>query len=172
MADQDIHFRRGEYDEALRIRTNEELPVYTRIGDFHLAAVTQGQIADIRFQRGDYDETLRIRTEEVLPVFTRLGDAREICAAHWAIARFALEQEKLEESFPHMAEAFAIADRLNLADGIGAIGEYFGQYLVARGKVDEGIRVLQKGLDAYYKLGRPDQAAQIQGIIDQIGKDT
>ena len=43
----DILVTRGELDEALRIRTEEELPVYERLGDVRSYAVTQGQIADI-----------------------------------------------------------------------------------------------------------------------------
>ena len=78
MAATAILYRRGDYDEALRIRTEEELPAYAGLGDVKSIAVTQGQIADIHFQRGDYDEALRIRTEEQLPVFTLLREFREI----------------------------------------------------------------------------------------------
>ena len=59
----DIAYRRGDYDEALRIRHEMELPVYERLGDTRSTAVTWGQIADIAYQRGDYDEALRIRHE-------------------------------------------------------------------------------------------------------------
>src|SRR5208283_1426738 len=47
----DILHARGELDEALRIRTEEELPVYQRLGDIHSVAVTQGQIADVLYAR-------------------------------------------------------------------------------------------------------------------------
>ncbi|MCK6523170.1 hypothetical protein L6R49_17245, partial [Myxococcota bacterium] len=43
----DIHEARGQLDEALRIRMEEELPVYERLGDVRSKAVTMGQIADI-----------------------------------------------------------------------------------------------------------------------------
>ncbi|MEU4475258.1 CHAT domain-containing protein, partial [Micromonospora sp. NPDC023888] len=55
----DIHFQRGDYDEALRIRREVELPVYDRLGDTRSTAITWGKIADILYQRGDYDEALR-----------------------------------------------------------------------------------------------------------------
>ena len=103
---------------------------------------------------------------------TRLGDVREIATVHWGIAQIALERKKFDEAFPHVAEAYAIAERLDLADGISVIGAVFGQLLVASGDADEGIRVLRKSLDAYRKLGRAEQAAQVQGIIDGIGEDT
>jgi hypothetical protein len=71
----DIHFERGEYDEALRILC-EMLPIYERLGDIRSRVVTMGRIADIHHQRSEYDEALRIRREEELPVQERLGDVR------------------------------------------------------------------------------------------------
>ena len=72
----DILESRGDLDEALRIRREEELPVYERLGDVRARAVTMGKIADILWSRGDLDEALRIRREEQLPIYERLGDVR------------------------------------------------------------------------------------------------
>ena len=63
----DILQSRGEVDEALRIRREEQLPVYERIGDARSRAVTMGKIADILQSRGEVDEALRIRREERAP---------------------------------------------------------------------------------------------------------
>jgi len=68
-------------DEDLRIRREEELPVYERLGDVRARAVTMGKIADILQSRGELDEALRIRREEELPVYERLGDVRELLVA-------------------------------------------------------------------------------------------
>ena len=38
-------YARGELDEALRIRREEELPVFERLGDVRSRAITVGQIA-------------------------------------------------------------------------------------------------------------------------------
>lgn len=72
----DILQARGQTDEALRIRREEELPVYERLGDEQARAVTMGQIADILQTQGQTDEALRIRREECLPVYERFGDVR------------------------------------------------------------------------------------------------
>ena len=72
----DILMARGQLDEALRIRQEEQLPAYERLGDVRSKAVTQGQIADILMARGQLDEALRICQEEELPVYERLGDVR------------------------------------------------------------------------------------------------
>ena len=77
---------RGELDEALRIRTEEELPVYERLGDVRSRAITEGRIADILEARGELDEALRIRVEEELPVYERLGDVRSRAIAQGKIA--------------------------------------------------------------------------------------
>ena len=59
----------------LKIRREEQLPVYERLGDVR-AAVTMGKIADVLAARGDLDAALKIRREEELPVYERLGDVR------------------------------------------------------------------------------------------------
>ena len=74
----DILQDRGELDEALRIRQEDELPVYERLGDVRSRAVTLGKIADILQARGELDEALRIRQEEQLPVYERLQLARDL----------------------------------------------------------------------------------------------
>ncbi|WP_203832818.1 CHAT domain-containing protein, partial [Actinoplanes lobatus] len=82
----DILYQRGDYDGALRIRHDVELPVYERLGDTYSIAVTWGEIADILHERGDHDEALRIRHEVQLPVYERLGDARSIAITWGKIA--------------------------------------------------------------------------------------
>ena len=82
----DIFEARGQLDEALRIRRDEELPVYERLGDVRAKAVTMGKIADIFQARGQLDEALRIRREEALPVYERLGDVRELLVARTKLA--------------------------------------------------------------------------------------
>ena len=44
----DILEARGELDEALRIRREEALPVFEKIGDVRLVTLIQGRIADIQ----------------------------------------------------------------------------------------------------------------------------
>ncbi|MEM6943020.1 MAG: tetratricopeptide repeat protein, partial [Pseudomonadota bacterium] len=72
----DILEARGQFDDALDIRQNDELPVYERLGDVRSIAVTKGKIADILEARGQFDDALDIRQNDVLPVFERIGDRR------------------------------------------------------------------------------------------------
>lgn len=48
------HVRRvGQLDEALRIRREDTLPIYERLGDIHSAAITRLQIATELYRRGE-----------------------------------------------------------------------------------------------------------------------
>ncbi|MFN8517778.1 MAG: hypothetical protein U0841_35425, partial [Chloroflexia bacterium] len=89
---------RGELDEALRIRREDELPVYERLGDARSRATTMGNIADILQARGELDEALRIRRKEQLPVHERLGDVRERAVTMGKIADILQARGELDEA--------------------------------------------------------------------------
>ncbi|MFO1118684.1 MAG: hypothetical protein U1E38_00620 [Rhodospirillales bacterium] len=80
------------------IRTEEELPVYERLGDVRERAVTMGKIADILQARGQLDDALRIRTEEQLPVYERLGDVRSRAVTMGRIADIPQARGQLDDA--------------------------------------------------------------------------
>ena len=86
----DIWQARGQLDEALKIRVEQQLPVYEQLGDIRSAAITRGKIADIWQARGQLDEALAMWKDEVLPVFERVGYAAEAEIAKQRVAK--LEQ--------------------------------------------------------------------------------
>lgn len=51
----DILQARGQLDEALRIRLEEELPVYEKLGDVHGTFTTQFKIARLRLSRNEHE---------------------------------------------------------------------------------------------------------------------
>ena len=89
----DVLQARGQLDEALRIRQEEQLPVYERLGDVGWRAVTLGKIADVLQARGQLDEALRIRQEEQLPDYERLGARRDILVTRANIALVLLKRD-------------------------------------------------------------------------------
>jgi tetratricopeptide (TPR) repeat protein len=93
----DIFQARGQLDEALRIRREEALPVYERLGDVREKAVTMGQIADIFQARGQLDEALRIRREEALPVYERLGDVRSLLVGRANLAILLMQRGRPQD---------------------------------------------------------------------------
>ncbi|MGF1640345.1 MAG: hypothetical protein ACFCUO_05300, partial [Rhodospirillales bacterium] len=115
----DVLQARGELDEALRIRREEELPVYERLGDVRERAVTLGRIADVLQARGELDEALRIREQEELPVYERLGDVRELLVARSKLATTLLRRDaeaNRQEAGRLLALALAEARRLRLPE--------------------------------------------------------
>jgi len=89
---------RGQFDEALKIRTEKELPVYQKLGDIREEAICHGKIADIMMQRGQFDEALKIRTEKELPVYQKLGDIRSEAVTHGEIADIMMQRGEFDEA--------------------------------------------------------------------------
>ena len=85
----------ADRDRALRIRTEEEIPVYERLGDVRSLAITNGQIADIHEARGNLDEALRIRMEKEIPIYERLGDGQSLASARLKIEQLRQEPPEL-----------------------------------------------------------------------------
>jgi hypothetical protein len=94
----DIYQARGELDEALRIRKEEELPVYERLGYVRLRAITMGRIADILQVRGQLDDALSIRKKEELPVYESLGDAHSRAVTMGKVAEILHARGQLDEA--------------------------------------------------------------------------
>ncbi|HYI00784.1 metallophosphoesterase [Hyalangium sp.] len=112
----DILQARGQLDEALRIRQQEQLPVFERLGDVRSRAVTLGQVADILQDRGQLDEALRIRQEEELPVYERLGDVRSRAVTLFKVARIFQAQGKLDEALGMLQQqVLPVFERLGAA---------------------------------------------------------
>ena len=114
-----ILFRRGELDESLRIRRDEQLPVYERLGDVRSRAVTMGRIADILFLRGELDEALRIRREEELPIYQRLGDVYGLIAGRANLGLLLIQRgraEDAEEAAQLLSWSLAEARRLQIPE--------------------------------------------------------
>ena len=138
----DILQARGELDEALRIRTEEQLPVFQRLGDVRSRAITLGQVADILQARGELDEALRIRTEEELPVYERLGDVRSRAITLGKVADILQARGELDEALRiRTEEELPVYERLgdvrSRAITLGKVADI----LQARGELDEALRI-------------------------------
>jgi tetratricopeptide (TPR) repeat protein len=152
----------------LRILTDEQLPVYERLGDVRERAVTMGRIADILYRRGDLDEALRIRQQEELPVYERLGDVRERALAMGKIADILLQkgdpiaarhlQEERLETHQQMADSDGTANALwNLA-----------QIDLAERKIGDAVPRIVEAYNINSKLGRADGIAVVGMVLGQI----
>ena len=115
----DILQAHGQLDEALKIRTDEELPVYERLGDVRSRAVTMAWIANIHRARNDHESAVRVLREEVLPVYERLGDAHSLLRGRWQLGAILLERAgegDRDEAARLLVLALADAQRLTLPE--------------------------------------------------------
>ena len=166
----DILEARGQLDEALRIRTEDELPVYERLGDVRSRAITQGQIADILQARGQLDEALRIRTEEQLPVYERFGDVRSRAITQGQIADILQARGQLDEALRIRTEdELPVYERLGDVRSRAITQGQIADILQARGQLDEALRIrTEEQLPVFDRLGDVRSRAITQGQIADI----
>ncbi|WP_143393682.1 hypothetical protein [Fimbriiglobus ruber] len=145
----------GNSTEALRIRREEELPVYEQLGDVREKAIAMGKIADILHARGQLDDALRIRQEEQLPVFERLGDTRTKAMTLGQIADILHERGQLSDALRiRQTEELPAFERLGdvreKAVTLGKIADIFYD----RGQLGDALRIRQEEqLPVYERLG-------------------
>ncbi|HEU5159996.1 MAG TPA: CHAT domain-containing protein [Streptosporangiaceae bacterium] len=164
----DIAYRRGEYDEALRIHREVQLPVYERLGDARETAVTWGKVADIAYQRGEYDEALRIRREVQLPVFERLGDARSAAVAWGRIADIAYDRGDYDEAAELQLKRLEINKELGDLDGIAGASWDLARIDLSREDYDSALPRLAESFQILGQLQRPDGIAAVGNVLGQL----
>jgi len=170
----DVLQQRGETDEALRIRREEELPVYDRLGDVRSRAVTMGKIADVLQQRGETDEALRIRREEQLPVYDRLGDVRERAITMGQIADVLQQRGETDEALRiHLAERLPVAQTSQDMDSVAHVRFSCAQLRISRGGLQEGegqviFDELSEAFGLYQQLQRVDGIAVVGAVLGQM----
>ncbi|MGL6075226.1 MAG: tetratricopeptide repeat protein [Fimbriiglobus sp.] len=164
----DILQQRGQSDEALRIRREEQIPVYDRLGDVHSKAVTMGQIAAILQQRGQTDEALRVLRDQV-PVFDGLGDVRSKAVTMGRIADILQQRGQSDEALRiRRDEELPVYDRLgDVREKAVAMGK-IAAILRLRGQTDEALRVLRDQVPVFDGLGDVRSKAVTMGRIADI----
>jgi tetratricopeptide (TPR) repeat protein len=166
----DIAYRRGDYDEALRIHREIELPAFERLGDTRETALTWGRIADIAYQRGDYDEALRIHREIELPAFERLDDTRETAITWGKIADIAYRRGDYDEALRiHREIQLPAFERLGDTRSAAVTWGRIADIAYQRGDYDEALRIRREiQLPAFERLGDTRETAITWGKIANI----
>ena len=172
----DILQQQGQTDEALRIRREEELPVYEQFGDVREQAVAMGKIADILRQQGQTGEALRIRREEELPVYEQIGDVRSRAVTMGKIADILQQQGQTDEALRiRREEELPVFEQLGdvreRAVTIGKIADILQQ----QGQTDEALRIIrEEQLPVFEQIGdvysRAVTMGQIADILQQQGQ--
>ncbi|HUH08332.1 MAG TPA: CHAT domain-containing protein, partial [Egibacteraceae bacterium] len=151
----DILEARGELDETLRIRREEQLPVYDLLGELRERTLTMGKIAGILQARGEFDEALRIRREEELPVFDRLGDVHSRAVTMGRIADIMEVRGDFDEALRiRREEELPVYDRLGDVRSRAVTMGRIADIMEVRGNLDEALRIRRdEQLPLYDHLG-------------------
>lgn len=169
----------GQLDEALRIRQEQELPIYERLGDAHAMALTMGSIADILQARGQFDEALRIREQEELPVYERLGDVRSKAVTMGQIADILHARGRFDEALRiRQEEQLPVYERMGDERSKAITMGQIADIMQARGQLDEALRIRrEQELPVYERLhdmrfkaitmGKIAGILQIRGQLDE-----
>jgi len=172
----DILEIRGDLDEALRIRQEEEIPVYERLGDVRQRALAMGRIADILYRRGGPDEALRIRKEEEIPIYERLGDVYSRAVSMGRIADILSARGELDEALRiREEEEIPVYERLGtIRERAVAMGK-IADILYQRGELNEALRIRkEEEIPVYERLGdvrsRALTMAKIADILSRRGE--
>jgi hypothetical protein len=102
----------------LRIREQEQLPVYERLGDVRSKAVTQGKIADILEEKGQVEKAISIYEQNVLPAYEVLGDTRLLIVdkANLAMKYLKLSPPRRNEANQLLCEALQAAQQMRIPE--------------------------------------------------------
>jgi tetratricopeptide (TPR) repeat protein len=181
-----IHQLRGELDEALRIRRDECLPVFERLGCVRQCAVTMGFIADILKDRGELDEALR-KCEAAKNQFAKIDDVRHVASMWGEIASIRQSRGESDEALRIWRdECLPVYERLGdvreRAVTMGSIADI----LQGRGDLDEALRIergeclpvferlddvreraasMTRIADILYRRGAPEDGAEIERLM-------
>lgn len=162
----DVLHARADFDEALRIRIEEQLPVYKRYNDLRSYAITQNKIADVLLIRRKFDEALRILNEQIT-VYEQLGDVRERAVTMGKIADIYRALGNVDEAIRIIRnEEIPVYKRLDEVRSLLISRTNLAQLLLSRKLPDEraeAARLLQLALHDAEVMGIPE-AARIRTI--------
>ncbi len=154
---------RGNYDEALRIRHEKELPVYARLNDLREYAATKSQISGIFQARGETEESLRILRDEVLPIHEKLGDVRAYVTTQGRIADILHIQGEIEKVLRiRREEQLPVYQRFGDLHLVAITQSRIANILQQQGYLEDALHILRNEvLPVYERLG--DARALMRG---------
>ncbi|NOK06940.1 MULTISPECIES: tetratricopeptide repeat protein [Myxococcus] len=166
----DVLYARGELDEALRIRQEEMLPVFERLGDARSQAMTLTKVADILEDRGELDDALHILRDEVLPVFERLGDLRSRAMTLGKMADIFQGRGNLDEALRiRLEEELPVYEKLGDLHSRAVTQGQVADIFQTRGMLDKALCIRQEEeLPAYERLGDVRSRAVALGKVADI----
>lgn len=140
----DILRLREKFDEALRVRREEQLPVFERLGDLHGQAVSNGKIADILIIQGNIEEALRLLTEIAIPLVQRVGAIRDLAVFQGRVADILFAHGQPDNALKSYQKVQQIFDRLDDVRHKAVAAGKVAKIHYLRGELDEALRIRQE----------------------------
>ena len=165
-----LRFKRGYFNEALKLLREDVLPVFEKNGDVHSKAITMGQIADILQSQSQFDEVLKIRKTEELPVLERLGDVRGVAVTMGKIADVLQLRGQFDEALEiRQNNELPVYEQLGDVQGKAVAMGKIADILQLRGQFDEALKIRENDeLPVYEQLGDVRSKAVAMGRIAEI----
>ncbi|WP_442776270.1 tetratricopeptide repeat protein [Sphaerotilus montanus] len=162
--------RFGDTEGALKIRIEEQLPLYKKLGNLRLQVVVLSRIADIFRIRGNLEEALRICQEDILPVYAILGDERGRALTLDLIADILQAQGKFSDSLNiRIGETLPVYRRLGDLRTSAVVMGKVADVLYECGDIEESMRIrLEDELPVYDQLGDLRERAVAMGKIADV----
>ena len=133
----DILYARGELDEALRIRREEELPVYERLGDVRSRAVTLHNLAGSLIKAGGLNDArvqeIHAAASEAFAIARQLNLPDAIANTGTLLAQVLGRAGRIKEALPILDEAEAAFMTLGNAAGLERVKEIRGKLTASTG---------------------------------------
>jgi len=113
----DIREIQHEFDEGLRIRQDEQLPVYVRLGEERLESLTIAKIADVLKMQGKLDQAIEMY-EKTLELNETLGLKEGIANSYGNLGIIYEMRGELDRAVELHEKSLAISEKLGLQGGI------------------------------------------------------
>lgn len=166
-----VHYRRGDYDEVLRINETILLPRYEERDDGLGKADALAEIARVHLRRGELDQSLRMQRDQILPIYRRLGDERSCAVTMGAIADVLEEQggNHVEVLRIRREEELAIYERLGAMREMVLVLDQIANIAEVTGDLEEAARIRRdEVIPVYERLGDKRALAVAKGHFARV----
>ena len=154
------------FDEAIAIRTEQQIPILDKLGDTKERAIGLFHVAHILQLREEYEGALEILKKELLPSFEAIQDVRARAVTLGRIADILQAQEDLDASLKiRQTEELPIYEMLGESGAVAITKYKIATILNARGEPEKALEILRKQKPLIEALGEMRELAVCLGRI-------
>lgn len=175
----DALYLRGELDQALQIRVEQEIPGYLKWGDKLSCAVTKFKVSDVLRVQGKLNEALQILQQEVQPVFDEMGGLHMHALAIGKIADVLEAKEAFDEALElRLEKELPAHQQLNDQRSQAITETKIADTYLRQGHLDDALHLLQDQIVPVFDrlgdmnsrtvaIGKVADAMRMRGDLDE-----